>query len=101
MRREGTPARMQAVEPCRERRPRMPVAAQAWLYHPALTGTPPEEGNWEHLGGLFLTPLYHPALAGTPPEEGNWEHLGGLLPTPLYHPHPCGRAFAGMAPKER
>ena len=28
-------------------------------------------------------PLYHPALAGTPPEEGNWNHLGGLFPTPL------------------
>ena len=59
MRREGTPARMQVVEPCRERRPRMPVAAQTRLYHPALAGAPPEEGNWNHLGGLFLTPLYH------------------------------------------
>ena len=29
--------------------------------------------------------LYHPALAGTPPEEGNWNYLGGLFPTPLYH----------------
>ena len=38
---------------------RMPVAAQTRLYHPALAGTPPEEGNWNHLGGLFLTPLYH------------------------------------------
>ena len=28
-------------------------------YHPALAGTPPEEGNWNYLGGLFLTPLYH------------------------------------------
>ena len=28
--------------------------------HPALTGTPPEEGN-------------NPALTGTPPEEGNDE----------------------------
>ena len=36
-----------------------------------------------HLGGLFQTPLYHPALAGTPPEEGNWNHLGGLFPTCL------------------
>ena len=33
---------------------------------------------------LFQTRLYHPALAGTPPEEGNW-NLGGLFPTPLYH----------------
>ena len=29
------------------------------------------------LGGLFQTRLYHPALAGTPPEEGNWNHFGG------------------------
>ena len=33
----------------------------------------------------FPTRLYHPALAGTPPEEGNWNYLGGLFPTPLYH----------------
>ena len=26
------------------------------------------------LGGLIQRPLYHPALAGTPPEEGNWNH---------------------------
>ena len=26
----------------------MPVAAQTRLYHPALAGTPPEEGNWNH-----------------------------------------------------
>ena len=38
------------------------------------------------------TRLYHPALAGTPPEEGNWNHLGGLFPTRLYHLHPCRRA---------
>ena len=38
---------------------RMPVAAQMPLYHPALAGTPPEEGNWNHLGGLFPTPLYY------------------------------------------
>ena len=37
----------------------MPVAAQTRLYHPALAGTPPEEGNWNHLGGLFPTLLYH------------------------------------------
>ena len=37
----------------------MPVAAQTRLYHPALAGTPPEEGNWNHLGGLFPTRLYH------------------------------------------
>ena len=37
----------------------MPVAAQTRLYHPALAGTPPEEGNWHYLGGLFPTPLYH------------------------------------------
>ena len=42
------------------------------------------------LGGLFQTPLYHPALAGTPPEEGNWNPLGGPFPTPLYH---LGRLF--------
>ena len=28
-------------------------------YHPALAGAPPEEGNWNHFGGLFLTSLYH------------------------------------------
>ena len=27
---------------------------------------------------------HHPALAGAPPEEGNWNHLGGLFPTPRY-----------------
>ena len=43
----------------------MPVAAQTRLYHPALAGTPPEEGNWNQLGGTSL------------PEEGNWNHLGG------------------------
>ena len=37
------------------------------------------------LGRLFQTRLYHPALAGTPPEEGNWNPLGGLFPTSLYH----------------
>ena len=36
-------------------------------YHPALAGTPPEEGNC--------------ARAGTPPEEGNWNYLGRLCPT--------------------
>ena len=36
----------------------MPVAAQTRLYHPALAGTPPEEGNWNYLG-LFQTRLYH------------------------------------------
>ena len=37
------------------------------LYHPALAG-------------------YHPALAGTPPEEGNWNHLGGSFQTPMTPP---------------
>ena len=44
------------------------------------------------VGRWFQTRLYHPALAGTPPEEGNWNHLGGLFQTPLYHLHPCRRA---------
>ena len=44
-----------------------------WLYHPALAGAPPEEGNWNH-----------PALAGAPPEEGNWNHLGGFFLTCLW-----------------
>ena len=35
----------------------MPVAAQTLLYHPALAGTPPEEGNWNYFGGLFQTCL--------------------------------------------
>ena len=38
-----------------------------------------------HLDRWFQTRLYHPALAGAPPEEGNWNHLGGLFPTPLYY----------------
>ena len=42
----------------------MPVAAQTRLYHPALAGTPPEEGNWNHLGGLFPTPLYRGSVFG-------------------------------------
>ena len=42
------------------------------------------------LGGLFPTPLYHPALAGTPPEEGNWNHLGRLFLTRLYPYIPVG-----------
>ena len=42
----------------------MPVAAQTRLHHPALAGTPPEEGNWNHLGGLFPTPLYHGSVFG-------------------------------------
>ena len=27
----------------------------------------------------FQTRLYHPALAGAPPEEGNWNYFGGLF----------------------
>ena len=38
-------------------RSRPACSRQARLYHPALAGTPPEEGNWNHLGGLFPTPL--------------------------------------------
>ena len=55
----------------------MPVAAQTWLYHPALTGTPPEEGNWNHLGGWFQMPLYL---------------LGRLFQTRLYYLYRCRRA---------
>ena len=33
----------------------------------------------------FQTRLYHPALAGTPPEEGNWNHLGHSFQMPLCH----------------
>ena len=40
-------------------------------YHPALAGTPPEEGNWNHLGRLFLAWLYH---------------LGGSFQTPMTPP---------------
>ena len=47
----------------------MPVAAQTRLYHPALAGTPPEEGNWNHLGGLFPTPQ---------PKTGRNKGRGGL-----------------------
>ena len=39
---------------------------------------------WIHLGRSFQTRLYHPALAGIPPEEGNWNPLGCLFPTRLY-----------------
>ena len=60
----------------------MPVAAQTRLYHPALAGTPPEEGNWNPLGGLFPTLLYH---------------LGGSFQTPLYHLHPCRRERASCS----
>ena len=42
------------------------------------------------LGRLFPTRLYHPALAGAPPEEGNWNDLGGLFQTPLYRLRPVG-----------
>ena len=60
---------------------------QTRLYHPALAGTPPEEGNWNPLGGLFPARLYH--LGGLFPTP--LYHLGGLFPTPLYHLHPCRR----------
>ena len=59
------------------------------LYHPALAGTPPEEGKWNHFGGLFPTPFYH--LGSLFPTS--LYHLGGLFPTPLYHLHPCMRTF--------
>ena len=42
-------------------------------------------------GGSFQARLYHPALAGAPPEEGNWNHPGGSFQAPLYHLHPRGR----------
>ena len=41
----------------------------------------------------FQTRLYHPALAGAPPEEGNWNYLGGLFQTPLYRLHPSPLSF--------
>ena len=55
--------------------------------------------SWIHLGGLFPTPLYHPALAGAPPEEGNWNYLGGCSRrrSTTYIPvgvHPCRREHA-------
>ena len=37
-------------------------------YHPALAGTPPEEGNWNHLGRLFQTCLLQ-AGAALPPRR--------------------------------
>ena len=57
--------------------------------------------SWIHLGGLFPTPLYHPALAGAPPEEGNWNYLGGYSRrrSTTYIPvgvHPCRREHAAV-----
>ena len=65
---------------CMRREGRMPVAAQPPLYHPALAGTPPEEGNWNHLGGLFQTPLYrlHPCRRTSP--RACPLHDGGGMP---------------------
>ena len=45
----------------------------------AGTDSTPRQPPPGFLGGLFQTLLYHPALAGTPPEEGNWNHLGRLF----------------------
>ena len=44
---------------------------------------------------LFPTRLYHPALAGTPPEEGNWNHLGlrSRRGSTTYIPVGVGRLF--------
>ena len=39
--------------------------------HPALTGTPPEEGNIPAMTGTPPEEGNIPALTGTPPEEGN------------------------------
>ena len=47
-------------------------------HRPDISARPPG-----FLGRLFPTPLYHPALTGTPPKEGNWHYLGGLFPTCL------------------
>ena len=50
----------------------------SWIHLAA--GSRPARGRQVplyHIGGLFPTPLYHPALAGTPPEEGNWNPLAG------------------------
>ena len=54
---------------------------QTPLYHPALAGTPPEEGNWNCGDPRVSTAL----LAGTPPEEGNWNHLCHSFQMSLYH----------------
>ena len=54
-------------------------ASAAGSRHRSTTYVPVGVGRW------FQTLLYHPALAGTPPEEGNWNPLGGSFPTPLYH----------------
>ena len=37
-----------------------------YVNHPSLAGTPPEEGNWNHLGGSFQTPLYRLRPVGVP-----------------------------------
>ena len=49
------------------------------LYHPALAGTPPEEGNWNHLGRLFQTRLYHGSaeLAERPASMQAYIPVGG------------------------
>ena len=49
--------------------------------------------SWIHLGRWFQTRLYHPALAGTPPEEGNWNYLGGSFQAPLYRLRPSPLSF--------
>lgn len=48
-------------------------------HHPALSGTPPKEGN-------------NPALSGTPPKEGNNPAGAGLcdVPSPIEHPSKGG-----------
>ena len=58
--------------------------------HPFITAPPPSSAACSRPACSRQARLYHPALAGTPPEEGNWNYLGGLFPTPLYH---LGRLF--------
>ena len=67
---------------------------QTRLYHPALAGTPPEEGNWNHLDGLFMDRMSCMRREGRMPVAAPTPlyHLGGLFQTPLYHLHPCRRA---------
>ena len=62
---------------------------QAPLYHPALTGTPPEEGNWNHLGGLFPTCLPQAGAALPPSSMQAYISVGvsindggGVIPAP-------------------
>jgi len=63
--------------------------------HPALTGTPPQEGNNPALTGTPPQEGNNPALTGTPPKEGNNPALTGTPPQEGNNP-----ALTGTPPQE-